>query len=117
LKGKGVAEPEVVRFHELLNAGDLEKIYSTTAVEFQQSAPKEKILALFSAIKRKLGPYQSSKELNWNVNTYNLTTNVVLVYQCKYEQGEATETFTYRISNEKPQLLGYNISSLDMLLR
>lgn len=115
--GKGAAEPEVAKFHEQLNAGAFEAIYGAAGSDFKNAAPKEKVLALFAAIGRKLGRYQSSKEINWDVRTFNLTTTAVLVYQTTFERGEATETFTYRISDGKAVLVGYNIGSLDMLIK
>src|SRR5512139_3182135 len=79
IEGKGVAEPEVVRFHEHLKARDFEGIYNEAGADFHSAAPKEKVLALFAAIDRKLGPLQETKQVNWNVNTHNFNTTVVLV--------------------------------------
>jgi hypothetical protein len=117
INGKGLAEPEVAKFHERLRSGDFEAMYSNSSRDFQAAAPKDKVIALFAAIDRKLGPLQETKQINWNVNTQNLTTTVVLIYASKFQEGEATETFTFRISNQKPELIGYNIASFDMLIR
>jgi hypothetical protein len=117
LNGKGIAEPEVTRFHEKLKQGDFESIYEDASAEFKAAVPKEKILALFEAIARKLGPLQETKLINWNVNTHNLNTVVVLVQDSKFREGQATETFTFRVDNDKAELIGYNISSLDMLIK
>lgn len=73
-------------------------------------------MALFSAIDRKLGRLRESKQINWHVNSHNLVTTVVLVYQSRFEDGTA-ETFTFRVQGEKPRLIGYNIESMDMLLK
>jgi hypothetical protein len=115
--GKGVAEPEVVRFHERLKAREFESIYESTSPEFRSASPKDSVIALFSAIDRKLGQLQKTKEINWNVNTRNMVTTVVLVYQSKFSEGEATETFTFNVDGNNVQLAGYNISSLDMLIK
>jgi hypothetical protein len=117
INGRGIAEPEVTRFHERLKAQDFEGMYDSSSGDFQAAAPREKVIALFEAIDRKLGPLQETKQVNWNVNTQNLTTTVVLVYESKFREGEATETFTFRISNQEPELIGYNIASLDMLIK
>jgi hypothetical protein len=117
INGKGIAEPEVAKFHERLKAQDFEGMYKSGSDDFQAAAPKEEVIALFEAIDRKLGPLQETKQVTWNVNTQNLTTTVVLVYASKFREGDATETFTFRIGNQKPELIGYNIASLDMLIK
>ena len=117
INGKSVAEPEVARFHEKLKARDFEGLYESTSAEFKEAAPKARILALFEAIDRKLGDPQGTKQVNWNVSTYNLVTTVVLVYSTRYQEGEATETFTFRVKDNTAELLGYDIASLDMLIK
>ena len=117
LQGKGVAEPEVAHFHQLLQSKDFETIYDNAAPEFRSAVPKKKVLALFAAIDRKLGPVMKSKQINWGVNTQNLVTTVTLVYASKFQEGDATETFTFYVSNGKPALAGYNIASIDMLIK
>ena len=114
--GKTAAEPEVAKFHDRINAGQYEAIYANSDPDFQKAAPKDKVLALFAAIERKLGHFKSASEITWNVRTFNMTTNAVLAYKSAYERGEATETFTFRVSNGKAVLVGYNINSLDMLI-
>jgi len=117
IDGKGIAEPEVARFHENLKRRDFDTMYAATGDEFKSNAPKAKVVALFAAIDRKLGPLRETRQINWNVNTHNLVTTVALVYQSRFEAGEATETFTVRVRNGTPELIAYNISSLDMLIK
>jgi hypothetical protein len=117
INGKAVAEPEVIRFHEKLTARDFEAIYDSGSADFKAALPRAKAVALFEAIDRKLGPLQQSEQINWNVNTHNLTTTVVLVYSSKFKEGEATETFVFRIKDKAPELMSYNISSLDMMIK
>jgi len=117
ISGKGVAEPEVARFHERLKSRDFAGLYAATGADFKAAVTEKKALALFEAIDRKLGTLRESNQVNWNVNTRNMITTVVLVYESKFEEGEATETFTFRVHDGKPELIGYNISSLDMLIK
>ncbi|WP_116810576.1 hypothetical protein [Steroidobacter cummioxidans] len=117
LGGKSAAEPEVKRFHDLLKEREFEAMYAATGQQFKSAVPKNMAIKLFSAIDRKLGPLQQTKQVNWNVNTHNLVTTVALVYQSRFESGEATETFTFHVLNGKPELIGYNIASLDMLIK
>jgi len=115
--GRAVAEPEVKEFHELLKAKDFEAMYRRSSTDFQAAAPKEKVLALYAAIDRKLGALQTTKQINWSVNTRNLVTTVVLVYASQFQDGEATETFTFRVKSGEAELIGYNIASFDMLIK
>lgn len=117
IKGKGIAESQVAAFHEKLNAGDFDQIYSTADEAFRKAAPKEQALQLFSAIQKKLGKEKSSSTTTWNVNTFNFVTTVVLVAETEFEHGKGTETFTFHISGGKASLVGYNINSLDMMTR
>jgi hypothetical protein len=117
IHGKALAEPQVTRFHRLLNGQQFAQIYGTATPGFQAALSKEKCLALFAAIERKLGRFQTASEVNWRVNTYNLQTSVVLVYRSSYAGGVATERFTYRIADGKAVLSAYDISSLDMMIK
>ena len=115
--GREIAEPEIPLFHERLDAGKFDLIYDNADAEFKKTVPKQKIEALFAAVGRKLGKHKSSKQVNWNVRTFNGVTNVALAYETEFTDGEATETFTFQVSNGKAKLMGYNISSLDMLIK
>lgn len=115
--GKSIAEPEVVKFHERLKARDFNGMYAALSEDLKAVAPKERMLALFDAMDRKLGPLESTEQVNWNVNTHNLTTTVVLVQQSAFRDGTATETFTFRVEDNKAELVGYNINSFDMLIK
>jgi hypothetical protein len=117
IDGKSIAEPQVVRFHERLTARQFDEIYSSAGSELKKAVAKEKLTELLAAIDRKLGHLKSSKETNWNVQTFNLRTTVVLVQESEFERGTATETFTYVVTDRKPELVGYSINSWDMLVK
>jgi hypothetical protein len=117
INGKAIAEPQVAAFHERLDAKRFDEIYADAADEFRAAGPRERVFALFAAIGRKLGKVKSASTSTWNVNTFNFTTTVVLAVDTEFERGTATETFTFRVSGEKASLVGYNINSLDMLIR
>lgn len=117
LVGKENSEPEVVKFHQLLKDKQFDAMFEMTSEKFRSAQSKDKVVALFAAIDRKLGSLDKTKLINWNVNTYNMNTTVVLVYDSKFHEGDATETFTFHVEDKKPELIGYNISSLDMLIK
>ena len=115
IKGKSIAESQVVAFHEKLDAGRFDEIYSAADDAFRNAAPKEKVLRLFSAVEKKLGKVKSSSTKTWNVKTFNFVTRVVLVAETEFEHGTGTETFTFRVSEGKASLIGYKMDSLDMM--
>ena len=112
-----MAEAQVTIFHDRMNVDRFDEIYESAHKDFKSNTPQETTDKLFSAIKRKLGRIESSEIINWNLNTHNLVTTVVLIYETKFTEGEATETFTYRIDGDQASLYGYNIDSLDMLIK
>ena len=117
INGKPIAEAQIAIFHDQMNTDSFAEIYESTHKDFKSNTSKEITDKLFSAIRRKLGRVESSETINWNVSTHNTVTTVVLVSKTKFTDGEATETFTYRVDGEQASLIGYNINSLDMLIR
>jgi len=117
IHGKEYAEPVVARFRAQMKAHDFEKVYDSTSARFKEFTPRDKGVALFAAVDRKLGAFKSAEQVNWNVNTNNGVTTVVLAYATKYAAGDATEIFTILVDDQKAELVGYNIQSLDMLIR
>ena len=117
IHGKEYAEPAVARFRALMKAHDFERIYDSTSAQFKEITPRDKGVALFAAVDRKLGAFRSAEQINWSVNTNNGVTIVVLAYASKYAGGDATEIFTFQVDEKTPVLVGYNIQSLEMLIR
>ena len=66
---------------------------------------------------RKLGKVTQTANAGFNVNTFNLTTRVVLNQNTTFEQGNATEVFTFEMNGEKAVLVGYNINSTELILK
>ena len=111
--GKDVARAEqnIERFHAQLNAGNLEMIHNQTGSEWKGATTKPDAIKLFSAVRTKLGPFKSGKQNGWHVN-YGTGGKMILVqYQSEFERGTAVETFTFKESGEKIQMVGYNINS------
>lgn len=116
-KGKGTSEAAVSRFHERLDKGDFAGIYAGTHPDFKKASTEKAFVDLLSAVHRKLGLIKSTTETGWNVSTFNLRTNIVLTYKTIFASGEAVETFTYRMEDDKPILLGYHINSQDLITK
>jgi hypothetical protein len=117
LKGTEYAEATVARFREQMKARQFEQIYDSTGADFKTATSREIGVALFAAVDRKLGSLKRARQINWTVNTHNLVTTAVLVYDSEYSGGNAMETFTVKVDDGQGELVGYNIQSLQMLIR
>ena len=110
-KGKGIAEGAVVQFHEQLNAGQYHDIYVQTDEGFRRAATEVDTVALFEAIRRKLGTVKNSTQTGWNVNATTSGTMVSLGYDVEFSEGKGTEQFVFHVTGGKALLFNYNINS------
>jgi hypothetical protein len=117
IKGAEYAESTVAKFREQMKARQFEQIYDATGEEFKTATSRENGIALFAAVDRKLGGFKRAEKVNWAVNTNNMVTMAVVVYNSEYADGNATETFTVKVDDGKGELVAYNIQSLEMLIK
>jgi len=116
-KGKEAAEGQVVVFHQQFNNQDFNSITASAEPDMLSITPKPKVVDLFAAVYRKLGKVTSSQMTNWNLRTFNGETRVVLLENSKFEKGNATEQFVFRMRDGKAHLLSYNINSPDLIMK
>lgn len=113
---RDAAQTATERFHLKLDLGQFDSIYQQADPEFRKAAAEKEVNALWRMVQRRFGSLQSDSLLNWNVSvTTNNGTVVRLVYYTTFSKDKATETFTWRIRDGKPALLGYNINSPALL--
>ena len=113
---RGAAETATERFHLKLDLGQFDSIYQEADPEFRKAGSEKDVNALWRMVQRRFGSLQSDSLLVWNVSvTTNTGTVVRLVYYTTFSKDKATETFTWRIRDGKPALLGYNINSPALL--
>jgi hypothetical protein len=112
---KPEAEAALATFHERFNAGEPHKIWSDARKEFQGVTSQDQLDSMLRTVLRKLGKVVTTKNLNWQVNSQNFTTSVVLVQETQYEHGLANETFTFLVEDDKAKLLQFNINSPALL--
>jgi hypothetical protein len=110
-KGKQIGERAVVQFHNQFNAGQYHDIYSQTDEGFQKASSEPDTIALFEAIRRKLGTVKNSNQVGWHVNATPMGTMVSLAYEVEFSEGKGTEQFVFRVSGDKASLFNYNINS------
>jgi len=109
------AEREVEEFRKLMAAQQYAAIYAASTQDLKQAATEEDIGKLLDAVNRKLGKLASVEKSGWHVNVNTSGTFVTLGYKSKYERGDATEQFVYRLENGKASLVSYNINSMALV--
>ena len=106
-----IAEWQVPRFHELLNAGEPEKIWYQATTEFQTKYPKEAFVALLHNVRSRLGQVKSTERNRWQATYTGGKVLVTLTQQTQYANGGAIDSFTYRIDGKSAFLTVYFIQS------
>jgi uncharacterized protein DUF4019 len=116
-KGKEIAEHGVVQFHNQFNAGQYHEIYVQADEDFRKATSEADTIALFEAVRRKLGTQKSSNQTNWHVKAGPLGTVVTLAYDVEFSKGKATEQFVFRMNGDKALLLNYNVNSPALIIK
>ncbi len=106
----------VARFHELFNDDQFATIYGESTSAFKGSASEQNLVKLLEAVKRKIGKVQSTSRQNVNVFSSTNGTTISATYMTKYEGAKATESFRFMLDAKKALLVGYNVSSLDLIV-
>ena len=112
---KPKAEAAVGAFHDELNAGDFDAIWSGADDAFRKATTRESYDRFMQAVHRKLGKALKTVNANWTVRNFNLKTTVVLLQKTDFEHGSGNETFTYVVTGDAVKLVGYNIQSTDLI--
>jgi hypothetical protein len=110
-KSKEIGERAVVEFHNQFNAGQYHQIYAQSDEGFRKATSEADTLALFDAIRRKLGSVKNSTQRSWNVNATSSGTLVSLAYEVEFSEGKGTEQFVFHLSGDKALLFNYNVNS------
>ena len=115
LKSTETAEKEVPVFHGRFDAKDFETIYNTAHPDFKASDSKEEIIKFISNVREKMGTVKSTSKTGVQTNSINLEASVILTYATEYENGKGTENFTYRVDDDKAQLISWRVNSNDLI--
>jgi hypothetical protein len=116
-KGKDDADRAVAEFHAQFNQGRFEGIWDAAGEDLRKGISQQEFSALLAAVRRKLGDATGSSTRSWNVSSRNLATYVVLVQDTTFATGKGTETFQFVVKDGRATLVGYDISSRDLILR
>ena len=89
----------------------ISEIYAQSDEGFRKAASEADTLALFEAVRRKLGTVKNSTQTRWHVNATSGGTMVTLAYDVEFSEGKGTEEFVFRINDNKALLFNYHVNS------
>ena len=110
------AERGIAQFHQQLNAGAFDAIYSASGPEMKATTKQPELASFLAAVHRKLGDFQSGKTLGWNENIGTNGHFVAINYVATYARGVAQEGFAFRIDGGRAVLAGYHVNSNALIL-
>ena len=116
IEGHKLADKAVGRFHDALNAGNVEQIYGDADDAFRSAGTKEELIEFLEAVHRKLGTSQGTSLANLNVNATPNGTFITTLYTTSYATGQASETFVWLKKKGELKLYSYNIQSKALML-
>jgi hypothetical protein len=111
-KNKDLAEQGVVQFRSQLDSEGYHAMYVAADEDLRKISSETDFVALMQEVHQKLGKIQQSKERSFQVSWFARGGAVVtLFYNTKFAGGQGDEKFVWRIQNDRPVLLGYDIES------
>ncbi len=116
-QGKEAADRAVSEFHERFNQGRFDAIWEASGDELKRATSQQDFTALLAAVRRKLGDVTGSTGRSWNIRSFNLTTYVQLQHETTFSTGKAVESFQFVVRDGRATLVGYHISSNDLIVR
>jgi uncharacterized protein DUF3887 len=116
LQDTRAADAGIATFHQKLNTQDFAGIYAGAGPEMKAATTQDALVRMLAAINRKLGKFQSGKDIGWNDNVNTSGHFLTVNYSAQYDRGAATESFVYRVDGSQAQLVGYHISSDALIL-
>jgi hypothetical protein len=114
-KDVDLAQAAIAQFRELMVAQKFDQIYAEAADELKKAKSEPEFTRLLSAVERKLGPVKNAQSNGWNVNWNQSATTATLRFNTQFEKGTGAETFIYKITGGKAQLVSYSINSDDLI--
>jgi hypothetical protein len=106
-KGKAA----IATFHERLNAGLADAIYTDATPEYQKAVTPESNRQLITGVLRKLGKAGEFQTTTWNIN-YSTNGEVISIQtEAMFANGKATESFQLRIAGDHVLIQAWNINS------
>ncbi len=106
-----LSKTEASKFHKRLVANDINTILNMEKKEFERIEKKKILVLFFKDISKKLGHFKKTTCKKWHVIKGPEGKKVSLVYFSEFENGTATESFSFKEIDGAAKLYKYNINS------
>ncbi len=101
----------VEEFHHRLRTKQDERIFADAAPEFRNSMSREESQTFFEKVRMRLGAPELTQRVSISINHSTSGQFLVCQYQTRFRNGEARESFTWRVENGRLALTRYFINS------
>src|SRR5689334_5698365 len=104
------AQHQIEVFHNRLASGDFDAIYADADVGLKSTASREAVITSMRQTKEQWGKAQHVTYSYVKVFTDRTPVEIRAVYNTKFENGDATEMFTFVRRRGKVKLISFNIA-------
>jgi hypothetical protein len=112
-----LSDDAVRHFHSQLDSEVYAGILSESDEAFRNSANRDEIIKFLTGVHSKLGLSRGFTRTNTFVNATTSGTFIKVTYQSTFDQGNATEAFTWRKAAGDLKLVRYDINSSIFITR
>jgi hypothetical protein len=109
--GARLSDDAVHHFHSQLDSQAYDDIVGNSDEAFQNSANHDELTKFLSGVHSKLGSSHGFTRTNIFVNATTNGTFTKVTYQSRFDQGNATESFTWKKANGGLKLVRYDVKS------
>jgi hypothetical protein len=109
--GAQLSDEAVRHFHSQLDSAAYGNILAESDDAFQNSAKADEITRFLTGVHNKLGKSHSFARTNIFVNASTGGTYIKVTYNSTFDQGPATEAFTWKKTAGRLKLVRYDINS------
>src|ERR1700678_4554653 len=107
--GARLSDDAVHHFHSQLDSQAYDDIVGNSDEAFQNSANHDELTKFLSGVHSKLGSSHGFTRTNIFVNATTNGTFIKVTYQSRFDQGNPTESFTWKKANGGLKLVRYDV--------
>ncbi|MGA6983748.1 MAG: hypothetical protein WBZ11_19495 [Candidatus Sulfotelmatobacter sp.] len=115
--GARLSDDAVRQFHSQLDSQAYDDIVSDSDEAFQNSATHDELTKFLGGVHSKLGSSHGFTRTNLFVNATTNGTFIKVTYQSTFDQGNATEAFTWKKADGGLKLVRYDVNSNAFITR
>jgi hypothetical protein len=107
----GICRAATEHFHQELNQGEYESIYSQANDEFRSAVPKSDEIKVLELVHERMGNAGKMSAAGFHINATTRGTFVNQVYETQFVGGQVQEEFVWRVENGAAALVRYHAES------